>query len=113
MKTKKVLRYYCDFCDKSGCNSGHIKTHESKCCRNPSRKCPVCVDAGLVQKSITDLVIAWSALGLKGLEDAADRCPACMLSAILQSAEKDDLWVGWDYKEAMDSFMGELRSFDV
>lgn len=45
MKTKKVNRYYCDFCPKSGCAAGHMKSHELHCTANPNRECGLCRQA--------------------------------------------------------------------
>lgn len=42
MRTKKVNRYYCDHCKKSGCSSYHMKRHESSCTANPNRTCMFC-----------------------------------------------------------------------
>ena len=42
MKTKRVNRYYCEFCKKAGCSGGHIKRHEDRCTMNPNRQCGVC-----------------------------------------------------------------------
>lgn len=42
MIVKKVNRYYCEFCKKSGCSGGHISKHEKSCTRNPNRICRLC-----------------------------------------------------------------------
>jgi hypothetical protein len=42
MKVKKVNRYYCEFCKKSGCSGGHIAKHEKHCTMNPNRICRMC-----------------------------------------------------------------------
>jgi len=79
MKTKKVNRYYCDFCNKSGCNSGHIKAHEKKCCKNPFRICEMC---DTPHRDYPDLVKRFEAGGgdTDALADWVDGCPWCMLA---------------------------------
>ena len=43
MKTKKVNRYWCDFCNKAGLQAGAMRKHEKHCTMNPDRVCRVCV----------------------------------------------------------------------
>ena len=35
MKTKRVLRYYCDFCGRGGCGKYAMEVHEKYCTMNP------------------------------------------------------------------------------
>ena len=42
MRTKRVLRYYCDFCKKAGCSKFHMEQHEKHCTMNPERSCGMC-----------------------------------------------------------------------
>ena len=42
MKTKRVNRYYCDYCKKSNCSAPSISKHERHCTMNPNRKCRMC-----------------------------------------------------------------------
>jgi len=42
MKIKKVNRYYCEYCKKSGCSAGHMVKHEKHCTMNPNRICRMC-----------------------------------------------------------------------
>jgi len=88
MKKKKVWRYYCEFCKKSGCSGGHLSSHEKSCTNNPDRVCKMCNAAGLNQKSIAELIKTLGLgdkAGVDALREATDGCPACMLSAIRQS----------------------------
>ena len=88
MKKKKVWRYYCEFCKKSGCNASHMKRHEAGCTANPNRVCGLCHAAGLSQKPINDLIAALGngdKVGVETLRELADNCPTCMLAAIRQS----------------------------
>lgn len=56
MRIKKVNRYYCDFCKKSGGSSGAMKKHEAHCTMNPSRDCRMCKSMDEVQSPIKDLL---------------------------------------------------------
>lgn len=96
MKTKKVNRYYCEHCPKSGCNAGHIKEHESKCCRNPGRVCKVC---GTKSRDYSDLVKQFeaSAHDTDKLGDLVDGCPYCTLAVILQAQKGQDLDQAWEW----------------
>lgn len=42
MRQKKIWRYYCEFCKKSGCGKPQMRTHETHCTMNPDRICRVC-----------------------------------------------------------------------
>ncbi len=42
MKTKKVNRYWCDYCNKAGLSKSSMERHEKHCTLNPSRSCRVC-----------------------------------------------------------------------
>ena len=42
MITKKVNRYYCEFCKKAGGSASWISRHEKVCTLNPNRVCGVC-----------------------------------------------------------------------
>jgi hypothetical protein len=42
MRTKKVNRYWCDFCNKAGLSAGSMAKHEKHCTLNPDRSCRVC-----------------------------------------------------------------------
>lgn len=113
MKIKKVNRYYCEFCKKSGCSAYHIQKHEKSCTSNPNRKCKMCEamgnenhDLNLLKKLLPSpsdygLIYAWSYDGENGtsvspdfkttlmksmnkLEYEAENCPICILSALKQ-----------------------------
>lgn len=88
MKRKRVWRYYCEFCDKSGCHAGYLKKHERHCTNNPDRECGKCKIAGLNTKPVEELVEILGNGDTKNVEklrDATSGCPACMLAAIRQS----------------------------
>jgi hypothetical protein len=98
MKTKRVNRYYCDHCRKSGCNSSHIKAHEKVCCRNPDRACEMCKTE---KRDYRDLVKQFERDGnTDALDEMVDGCPWCMLAIIIQcqsNPASDPRW-DWDFK---------------
>ncbi len=111
MRTKKVNRYYCDFCKKAGGSAGHMKRHESSCTKNPNRVCRVCGLMEVEQATMKTLLAALPkrsdfppdeedelgfttlCLGfidaintaLPSLREAASECPACIMAALRQS----------------------------
>lgn len=112
MRSKRVWRYYCDFCRKSGCNSGHIRNHEKRCVRNPSRECRMCEHAtgeeGLgPHASLDALVRGIERADVEGLREVAQGCPACMLAGVLEWKRRaeleglgpEDLWIDFDFKK--------------
>lgn len=92
MKRKKVWRYYCEFCRKSGCSGGHMKAHERGCTMNPDRHCSMCDHADVTQKTMPELVAILVGATQEDAEErlarlrgATEGCPACMLAAIRQA----------------------------
>lgn len=115
MKTKLVNRYYCDFCNKSGCNAGWINKHERGCTKNPNRECGVCKFMQVEQVPLATLIAmlpctaSWSReewesdrltvelnAAVKSIRSVANECPACIMAAVRQG--------GFD--------MGDLLQFD-
>lgn len=113
MRTKSVLRHYCDFCNKGGFKKMDMFRHESICIRNPDRKCGLCEDYRLETKPIPVLIAAIET-SIAALSEACEGCPACMLAAIVQSrdpqASKSENWVDFDYKTQLNEFHQEARS---
>lgn len=108
MKTKRVLRYFCDHCSKGGQSKHHIFRHESICFRNPLRACFLCEQA----KPVEELKKTISGGDLAPLRDAAENCPACMLAAIIQlvprgQRDSDDRWYEFDYKKEKDAYISD------
>lgn len=56
MRVKKVNRYYCEFCKKSGQSASHISKHEKRCTLNPNRHCGMCAMLENEQPGIKDLL---------------------------------------------------------
>lgn len=107
MKQKKVWRYYCDHCKKSGCGKAAMAKHERHCLKNDARECRMCASLnGGTNLPMAELVEA-AKQGLATLREVADGCPMCMLAAIIreQSRDCDDFgtWIdtrfkGFDYQ---------------
>lgn len=124
MKTKKVNRYYCDFCNKGGCAAGHMKKHELHCTMNPDRICQMCQVAGNYEPTkLVDLIAILKDEKLahiipnstgdydklpRALRDASNDCPACILAAIRQSGQTGIF--DWDYRENVKKFWLDLHS---
>lgn len=107
MKVKRVNRYYCEHCKKSGCSARHIRHHEERCTMNPDRKCGMCANLLKVEQQPTETLLAllpepeslWSDGGgeafgfiytenlqtaMKKLREVTEDCPACILAALRQ-----------------------------
>jgi hypothetical protein len=103
MKSKQVIRYYCDYCKKTGYSKGHMAKHEIHCTKNPDRICRVCTK--LLQQDqppLKDIIALlptfdWqqqeyttdameSAIDeiLPKVRDAASGCPVCIMAAFRQ-----------------------------
>lgn len=121
MRVKKVNRYYCDFCKKSGCSSGHLKRHERGCTLNPKRECGMCREAGESQKPMEKLLSVFplnldvpvNEFGgfyvddatkkqldkvLEDLREQTENCPHCIFAAIRQSKIRPFLFQ-FDFKK--------------
>jgi hypothetical protein len=115
MRTKRVNRYYCDFCKKSGCSGGHIRKHERGCTRNPDRVCGMCAKAKLEQKPTPALLDALcTGAGVEAVLELSQGCPACVMAAIHALRKDEPLTYGrddgdsnhieFDYREAAKKF---------
>lgn len=56
MRTKKVNRYFCDFCKRSGGSAYHMRRHEVGCTANPERECGMCEPGGYDAAELPALV---------------------------------------------------------
>ncbi len=117
MKIKRVLRYYCDFCKKSGGGKAAMKLHEGRCIRNPNRTCGFCYAAGLETHSIPELVKAAAGdLNYTELRELTSSCPACMLCGIVnrrhQYPEEINYAHDFDFKLEVERFQNEQRDND-
>lgn len=131
MKTKRVNRYYCEFCTKANCSAPHMKKHEKHCTMNPSRECGVC---GLLEQSPESLesLIAilpdpadYAASEHKGafdpaltyaandalprLREATNNCPACIMAAIRQAGIPVPMVNEFDWTKEMKDVWAEVN----
>ena len=139
MITKKVNRYYCEFCKKSGGNAGYIKKHEMSCTLNPHRICRVCqMDHGdWAQKEkrqsplITliellpdpnlyhrdDEIATWFTSGLTDavnkvlpkIRELSSNCPACILAAIRQKGIPVPMVTDFSFTKEMKEIWDEIN----
>lgn len=113
MRSKRVLRFYCDFCKKSGQSSYHIRKHERGCTNNPGRVCGLCEHSQLDQKPLDELRAALESGGLDALRKLSDNCPACILTTLRQTVGKirrEDFVEGPD-SWPLFNFENELKAF--
>lgn len=127
MRKKKVWRYYCDHCKKSGCSKHWIEKHERHCTGNPSRVCRMCEEpSDKFRIAIASFVMSGgtrvqdrpfngslSKDEFEKLCDSVDGCPACILALIRQTNRFPE--EHWDYRSAVDQWFkkkdaGELRA---
>jgi hypothetical protein len=108
MRVKKVNRYYCDFCKKSGCAAGHMRSHERHCTLNPNRVCRMCGRLDQEQPKLSDVIALlpnpnseeycnreteWDGekgfaeaveKAMPGVREATGNCPMCIMAALRQ-----------------------------
>lgn len=105
MKTKRVLRYWCDHCNKSGGRKDAMIKHEKHCIKNPQRICRMCIANNSKQLSIDELVNILNDEGLDKLKEKTKNCPACILAAIVKSKRYDlSEKARWNFKEEVNKF---------
>ena len=80
MKTKMRPRYYCDHCGKGTGSPSYMRRHERGCTLNPARVCGMCKEEH--QKSPADLLTILNSAGFAAMQEVANHCPACILSAL-------------------------------
>ena len=117
MKTKRVLRYYCEFCKKSGGVKRAMEKHEKHCTMNPDRECRMCETESIPQVPMQQLLESlgpleqseneWGNLvtipgDVEGVRELTE-CPACILAAIRQSGQVAYMY-NFDYKAECEMF---------
>lgn len=132
MKIKKVNRYYCDYCKKSGGSKYYLQKHEEHCTKNPNRKCRMCEIAGGMPTPMNELLAIMpdpeqfhSILYgqdvysmpqetakdiLEKLRTATNNCPACIMAALRQKGIFLSLIPDFDYKAEVNLFWNEYNS---
>ena len=89
MRTAMRPRYYCDHCNKGNGSPSAMRRHERGCTLNPARVCGMC--AKLADEGGPDPAPPRDELrklldtqGFKAMCEAANDCPACILSVLRQ-----------------------------
>ena len=136
MQTKKVNRYYCDFCKKAGCNKYWIVKHEKGCTKNPNRECGYCKMLEVEQIDMSELLAILpeqseytesldcgdgellesisqtklnEILNLQKLRDITNNCPACILAALRQKGICVPMVEGFDFKKECASVWADIN----
>jgi len=125
MKTKRVLRYYCEYCKKSGCSKRHIRHHEERCTLNPNRVCGYCKFLEREQPKIIDLLallpnpddFKWYSStfttaveeSLPKLREATESCPACIMAALRQKGIPVPIATNFDFKKECQKIWDEIN----
>lgn len=123
MQRKQVWLYSCDFCNKKGRSSGHMKTHEKHCTVNPNRFCrfhllfnqeaaPAMPDLLATLRTNAPVLDRMAAL-----RELSDHCPVCILAAVRQSGickwdgdpESQPPDIAFDFKGEMASAMASVN----
>ena len=132
MKTKRVLRYWCDYCNKGGQSKHAMMIHEKHCTMNPERECRVCglignntdehnpAELAKLLPSVINQPNEWGhnqpapdgdiKQALKELRNACDGCPACILAALRQAGIPP--WATFeifDFKKEMKSILDDVN----
>ena len=126
MRTVMRPRYYCDHCKKGNGSPSAMKRHEAGCTLNPQRVCGMC--AKLAKGGGPDpaperdeLVRVLDDRGFKAMCEAANDCPACILSALRTKncmdsetgpyvAGPEDGRQTWSYAQAKKEWWDEWNS---
>lgn len=115
MKSRNVLRYLCDHCNKGFWEKKKCLHHEVLCLKNPDRVCGKCKEHGLTQHPLSyyldEDTESWYG-DIDTLRRLAQGCPLCMLAAKM-AVDKDmwdeEKWTDFDYAEEVKRF--ELEKF--
>ena len=133
MITKKVNRYYCEFCGKASCAAWAMRKHERACTLNPERICGMCAFAAIEQRPMTDIraclpnradyepepdvygFIVYTdlekaiAVSLEDLRKLTDGCPACIMAALRQQGIPIPAARDFDFKAECQQWFNERR----
>lgn len=125
MRTAMRPRYYCDHCNKGNGSPSAMRRHEAGCTKNPNRVCRMCALAedlgGPPQRPQRELVAVLDAEGFRAMCEAANECPACILSVLrpLNFAGDEESPGGvrgpedgreaWSYRQAKDQWWKDLN----
>lgn len=133
MKVKRVLKYYCEFCKKSGCSKFHMAKHEKHCTMNPNRVCGMCAMMGDIEqpdlaelKALlpipkdylhTDDMGSWYNSGLDAeiekamptLREKTENCPACIMAALRQNGIPIGMVNSFKFKDECKKWLEEFN----
>ncbi len=123
MRSRHCIRYLCDHCSKGMFQKPSMAKHERVCFHNPTRACWACeYDGGIETTPMPALIAALETGGLPALRIAANNCPACIVSAMIQQRKADpgaerftidyaaqNELVGFNYKDEMNRFCQGVR----
>jgi len=133
VRSKKVTRYWCDFCNKAGLQSRAMVKHELHCTLNPKRECRVCeilqegtdlaalvamlpdptefLNANLFSGSDNEYTRFSQAMKdcLPSFRQAANNCPACMMAALRLKKIPVPMVDGFDFKLEMQAILDDNR----
>ena len=108
MRTKKMNRYYCDFCTKANSSSGAMRLHERHCTMNPTRTCRMCRSPRDIPALVStippvDNYYTYEGVGegikqLATIREQCRGCPACIL-AVLRQAGLTPRSISFDFTE--------------
>lgn len=104
MRTKRVLRYYCDHCKKAGCGKAAMILHEGRCIKNPNRTCGFCKRMGHLPLSLEELR---SETDFSRLRVRTFNCPACLLAGLAGTSKA--ILTDFDYKAEVQRLQDEQR----
>lgn len=116
MLTVERKVYYCEFCKRHRMTAAAILKHEPRCIYNPDRS--VCgwhedkkpySHAGTLALNLKER-LHLDGEPLEWLRIGADRCPACMLAAVVQAdLTNEERWddLAFDYKGEVERFRKE------
>jgi len=135
VRRKKVWRYYCEHCRKSGCSGYHMRRHEEGCTLNPNRICRMCKMVEGEQKPLDVLTAVFDGLPvteadeygyrtttvndselqryIKRLETITDGCPACMLAAARAFCARYDgfrVFIDVGFKKRCESVWSDINA---
>lgn len=133
MRSKKVWRYWCDHCNKGGCNKSAMSIHEKHCTMNPNRYCRMCKSDNTNLLKAVELLPdpndfekeeshSWgiSYKVYPGMEEALDKifpevrrildnCPVCILSALRQKGKGKLFTMNFDYQKEVKQYWEEVE----
>lgn len=136
MITKTVKRHYCEYCKKAMSQRPAMEKHEKHCTLNLNRSCRMCDVIGehndiktllamipnqiITKENCVIFEIDYDQVSneseilqaFREMKEKANNCPACILAVLRQyRKENDRMYIPWDYKENVDAFWSEQKTF--